>query len=547
MCFIYKVFLSFTFEIMTECLIKAVDHLKFSIFKNEEVEEGSVCEINQANVGGANSVYAPELGCIEEKKECATCGGDMRSCPGHFGHISLNVPIPHPFYKPHIAKFSNVFCKNKLCNRLLMKKEHVQILVTTGKRGHKRLDDILDLCAKNEECPHCEEPNGMVKYCPKDNKFFIYYKGKEARYPFTFKEISVLFKNIREKDLKILGFKPEEFHPKDMLIEKFPVSPPAVRLPVLFDGNYAHDDITYKYIEIIKANNKLKDLKNEKKECDLMEALDYHISTIMDNTKKKVRDNNNRIIKCFSSRISGKKGHIRKYICGKRTDFCARTVIGPEVNCMVDEVIIPPEVAQKLTIPVTVNSINMEHCKELIKQNKVNYIISKRTINGVEKEIQFNMKYAAFEVKGTALVDGDIIARTTNGKFDLLDYNKCLIKKGKFELKEGDRIWRNRQWINAVISKKREITLKEGDIVERQLQNGDWVVLNRQPSLRAESMRAKKVRIIPGKTFRFNLASTEAYNADFDGDKYHLVPNRRLLNRLFSTSIEVNSVTRTMI
>jgi len=500
--------------------IKSIDFLKFSIFKNEEVESGSVCEINQANVGGANSVYAPELGCIEEKKQCASCGGDMRSCPGHFGHISLNVAIPHPFYKPQIAKFANVFCKNKLCNRLLMKKEHVKILVSGGKRGHKRLDDILDLCSKNEECPHCEEPNGMIKYCPKDNKFFIYYKGKESRYPFSFKDISVLFKNIREKDLKILGFNPDEFQPKDMLIEKFPVSPPAVRLPVLFDGNYAHDDITYKYIEIIKANNKLKDLKNEKKEADLIEALDSHISTIMDNTKRKVRDNNNRIIKCFSSRISGKKGRIRKYICGKRTDFCARTVIGPEVNCMVDEVIIPPEVASKLTIPVSVNALNLQHCKKLIDDGKVNFVISKRNINGTEKEISFNLKYAAFEVKGTDLVDGDVISRMENGKPTLLDYNKCMAKKGKFELKEGDKIWRDRQWIKAVISKKREIVLKEGDVVERKLQNGDWVVLNRQPSLRAESMRAKKVRIIPGKTFRFNLASTEAYNADQNSTIY---------------------------
>lgn len=499
---------------MTELLIKPIEQLKFSILKNEEVERGSVCEITQATVGGSNSVYAPELGCIEEKKECATCGGDMRACPGHFGHISLNAPIPNPFYKPHIAKFANVFCKNKLCNRLLIKKEHIQILVGNRKKGHKRLEQVLDLCAKNEECPHCEEPNGFVKYCPKDNKFFIYYKGKESRYPYTFKDISVLFKNVREKDLKILGFKPEEFHPKDMMIEKLIVSPPTIRLPVLFDGNYAHDDITYKYIEIIKANNKLKDLKNEKKEMDLIEALDYHISTIMDNTKKKVRDNNNRIIKCITSRISGKKGRIRKYICGKRTDFCARSVIGPEVNCMVDEVIIPPEVAQKLTIPVNVNAINKQYCQKLIDDGKVNYIMSKRTINGVEKEVTFNMKYAAFEVKGTDLIDGDIIMRTENGKGVLLDYNKCFHAKGKFELKEGDNIWRNRQWIKAVISKKREIILKEGDIVERQLHNGDWVLLNRQPSLRAESMRAKKVRIIPGKTIRFNLASTEPYNAD---------------------------------
>lgn len=491
-------------------LIKPIDHLKFTIFKNEDVEQNSACLINQANIGGSNSVYAPELGCIEEKKECATCGGDMRSCPGHFGHIALNVSVPHPFYKPHIAKFANVFCKNKLCNRLLIKKEHIQILVGKKKKGFKRLEQILDLCSKNEECPHCEEPNGLVKYCPKDNKFFIYYKGKESRYPFTFKDINTLFKNVREKDLKILGFNPEELHPKDMLIENFPVSPPCVRLPVMFDGNYAHDDITYKYIEIIKANNKLKDLKNEKKEMDLIEALDHHISTIMDNTKRKVRDNNNRIIKCMSSRIAGKKGHIRKYICGKRTDFCARTVIGPEVNCMVDEVIIPPEVASKLTIPINVNEINKDYCKKLIDDGKVNFIISKRTINGCEKEVTFNMKYASFEVKGTDLVDGDIILR----QGVLLDYNKCMSTKGKFELKEGDKIWRNRQWIKAVISKKRQIVLKEGDVVERKLQNGDWVVLNRQPSLRSESMRAKKVRIIPGKTFRFNLASTEAYNAD---------------------------------
>jgi hypothetical protein len=38
--------------------IKSIDVLKFSIFKNEEVENGSACEINQANVGGANAAIA---------------------------------------------------------------------------------------------------------------------------------------------------------------------------------------------------------------------------------------------------------------------------------------------------------------------------------------------------------------------------------------------------------------------------------------------------------------------------------------------------------
>ncbi len=36
-----------------------------------------------------------------------TKGQDVWNCPGHFGHIALATPIPHPFYKERIAKFAN--------------------------------------------------------------------------------------------------------------------------------------------------------------------------------------------------------------------------------------------------------------------------------------------------------------------------------------------------------------------------------------------------------------------------------------------------------
>ena len=499
---------------MPEKLVEQIDHLQFTIFKNDDVLNYSVCEITQPNLGGPNSVYAPELGVVEDRKECITCGQDFWTCPGHFGHITLHSPIPHPFYRNRISKFCNIFCKNKLCNRLLIKTADLNILDLKKKKLEKRLDEIHDLCSKIDECPHCEEPNGQVKYCGKDAKFFITYGNKETKFPFTYKEIQVLFDNIREKDLKIIGFK-NAYHPKDMLIKHFPVAPPCIRPYVSFNGSIAHDDITYKYIEIVKTNNKLKEMKNEKKEMDLIESLDFHISTIMDNTKKKVRDNNKRIIKCINSRMSGKKGHIRKNICGKRCDFNARTVIGPEVNCKVDEIVVPIQVADKLTIPITVNQLNMQHCKKLIAEGKVNFIKSVRSVGGAaEKEIVFNMKYAAFEVKGTDIMENDKVLRMEDGQGRLLDVDKIMMSKGKFELKEGDKIWRNKQWIDVIMPKKRQFNLKEGDVVERKLQNGDWVLLNRQPSLRADSMRAKRVRILPGKTFRFNLASTEAFNAD---------------------------------
>jgi DNA-directed RNA polymerase subunit A' len=58
--------------------------------------------------------------------------------------------------------------------------------------------------------------------------------------------------------------------------------------------------------------------------------------------------------------------------------------------------------------------------------------------------------------------------------------------------------------------------------VERQLVDGDIVLFNRQPSLHRMSMMGHEVRVMPHKTFRFNLAVCPPYNADFDGDEMNL-------------------------
>ena len=42
--------------------------------------------------------------------------------------------------------------------------------------------------------------------------------------------------------------------------------------------------------------------------------------------------------------------------------------------------------------------------------------------------------------------------------------------------------------------------------VERHLIDGDIAIFNRQPSLHRMSMMAHEVRVMDGKTFRFNLA-----------------------------------------
>jgi DNA-directed RNA polymerase II subunit RPB1 len=48
----------------------------------------------------------------------------------------------------------------------------------------------------------------------------------------------------------------------------------------------------------------------------------------------------------------------------------------------------------------------------------------------------------------------------------------------------------------------RTACLQIGDKVERQLQNGDLVLFNRQPSLHKMSMMGHRIRILPYSTFR---------------------------------------------
>jgi hypothetical protein len=54
---------------------------------------------------------------------------------------------------------------------------------------------------------------------------------------------------------------------------------------------------------------------------------------------------------------------------------------------MVDEMVIPQEVANKLSYPVTVNNINMKHCMDLIDKGLVNVLKTTVTVNGVEYKV----------------------------------------------------------------------------------------------------------------------------------------------------------------
>ena len=490
-----------------------IDSIQFSFMGEKEIEEFAVVEITETKlIGGPNTLYDPKMGPPSKSDICETCEQNWDNCPGHFGFIRLNAKFPHPLRSKNILEYLSVFCKD--CQRLVITKESIDLLGFNKYKGDARYKKILSHIENNVcVCPFCE--NIIPAYNFFDDKYTMEIKDK--KYPLQYDTIYKIFSNIRDCDIELLGFNQKYVHPIKLMIVNLLVIPPCVRPYIrLDDGEPSHDDLTFKYIDIIKKNNKLYETTNEKAKLDIVDELMFHIRTLMDNAKGKAREiSGKRPIKCIKQRISSKQGRIRQNIQGKRVNFCARTVIGGDANCMVDELVIPPEVAKKLTYPIKVTEHNLEKCNTLLNEGKVNIIFQ----DGIQK----NAKYAVW-TEGFKFKKGDTLIR--NGKEHDV-YNIALMKhEGDIEkvlCKEGDKVIRDGKLIkNLPIQTRKDFQLKIGDTIERQLQNGDLVVFNRQPTLWKGSMRAKRVKILPGKTFRFNLASTQSFNADFDGDEMNL-------------------------
>jgi DNA-directed RNA polymerase III subunit RPC1 len=79
------------------------------------------------------------------------------------------------------------------------------------------------------------------------------------------------------------------------------------------------------------------------------------------------------------SRLKGKTGRFRgnfikeANLSAKRVDFSARTVISPDPNLAIDEVIMPILMAKELTWPETVNAINFDKLKQAVLNGSDHY------------------------------------------------------------------------------------------------------------------------------------------------------------------------------
>jgi len=476
-----------------------INSIQFGLFGPEQISKYAVCEITNCKVHGENSVNDPRMGPIEDEykrdtvkknidKKCITCNMDYLKCNGHFGFINLHTPVYHPEYLNRILDVLKCICSK--CGRLLLSRKQLELnnILTNNDLLQPDDDDVIDedeeLFVGNvnkvvikkiiEKCSTQDLCTAMVdgticgyiqnSYSIVDDKIKTHYKKKDTSVNVSASHILDLFTKMTEDDMNILGFTSKYNHPKNMILTKLLVLPPCSRPPV-FNGNIrSDDDFTFKYQEIIKSNIKLINATNGTDYINAEEALNFHIKTLFNNTKGKAKHNNGkgRPLKCFKQRLSGKKGQFRENHMGKRVDFSGRTVVTGDPYIKVDEIGVPKMIAQIESVRVAVTNINYNQVMEWAKQGIINAIIN---IDKDGNEILFNYKTAKVKPK----------IHPTGGCF-----------------------------------------------IERELCNGDYVLANRQPTLHKPGMMGHKVRILPGKTFRFFAPVCTPYNADFDGDEVNV-------------------------
>lgn len=470
---------------ITDPPLRPIRAIQFGILSPDEIKGVSVCKIDEPRFStpATGTAYDERMGPTQSRTLCSTCNEEIKICPGHFGHIDLNVPIINPMFVKYIVIILNCVCLK--CSKLKVNREEIELEVNVEHGRYVKLIDrlnvVVNMCTASAFCNSCTYPYPIVKEI--DGQIFAIYETKDAdqdnkkkinqsRLELT--ELQKILAKVSNEDISTIGFQPQKrvvlkhgkltenlttFRPEWLIITCLPVMPPMSRPPDHSGDTRCDDDLTVGYGDIVKNNNRLTDPKlTERNRESLIALIGKHIGGLFDNSDGLVTRSSGKVAKGISERCSGKKGLFRNNAVGKRVDCSARTVITADINLRLNEVGVPKCIAETLTFPEKVTPRNYQELKTLLDTGKINTII-----------------------RGTATV------------------------RVPYAIRAG-----------------RPPKLHLGDIVCRHLRDGDTVVFNRQPTLHRGSMMAHFVKVLPGKTLRMNLSATTPYNADFDGDEMQL-------------------------
>ncbi len=467
-------------EISDENLpVLALKSVELTLMSTQDVRNLSVCHVESADLKGLNSINDPRMGPKEQDELCPTCGKGKSQCPGHFSHIELNAKIYHPLALREILRVLICVCNSY--GKLLLTKDDLQAKGILRLAGYSRLQAI-EGASEGAPCRCSNEKSGgkcmtnpvfNVQKTMETNKITYSTKAKSTKFmTYSVDLVYEIFDSISDEDATLLGFT-EGMHPRNFILQVWPVIPPADRPPTEQEGEIWPDNLTTMYQNIVKANMKLKDPNlNEVDREKQIDGLALYIHQFIDNSgDKKLGQGDTKEFLGIKQRIQGKDALIRSALMGKRVNYSGRAVISPDPSLKFGQARIPESIAKVVTVPKTVITANKYSLQKLLRAGRVVHITP------------------------------GPMSTMKNLRGHYVDANEKI---------------------------RNEYVLQIGDVVHRWLQTGDMVILNRQPTLHKESWMAYEAVVFSPpygesvNTIGIPLATTTLHNADFDGDEMNI-------------------------
>jgi DNA-directed RNA polymerase II subunit RPB1 len=455
-----------------------------SLYSWEQMKKIRIADITNSSLDdstpNSGSVNDLRMGVATENfmsQKCSGCG--LIDCTGHFGLIDFGEGnyIYNPAYIRLIVSILMCVCNS--CGSLLISKDFFDSRGYGKLKLEKRISEMAKVCKKITNCLNrnnikSDKSNFNILRCArnpvyhtnqvKENGFIQYStlddkKSKILHMPIT--TVRSILQCISAEDAKLLGFTGDS-RPVDMILNGILV-PPVIARPPVYEGNNIHyDQLTHKYKQIIDINRDLKTYPNNRDDC---------LSKLYSNIKSLIfKSDGNKIgtreFMSIIERIQGKTALLRAFLMGKRVDYCGRTVAGPDPSLYFGQIRLPQEWENILTKKIVINDTNKEDIIKLLTPDKDDKNKIKRYISKID---------------------------------DTQTLNK------------NNLLWRKYN--------DQTLILKNGDVIERYLQDGDRVTVNRQPTLHKQSLMAYDVVLGKQSTIGLHLSYTSPMNCDFDGDE----------------------------
>jgi len=320
---------------------------------------------------------------------------------------------------------------------------------------------IDSFSAKERYCSFCGEPQQYI-FVEKPSTFFERSDEKRARNQQNLTPIDIesRLRRISNEDLRSLGFNPDNFRPEWTILSVLPVPPVTMRPSIIDDaGKRLEDDLTHKLVDVIRNNQVLRaniegGASTHSIE-ELWQLLQYHVNTYLDNHLEGIppakHHRTSNPLRTLSERLTGENSRIQEQLSGKYQNFCAISTLSPNPELGLDEVGVPEIFAEVLTVPVWINSYNVDQ-------------ISSQVMNKGSAGEKIHQHYIVYAI------------RPDGRRIKITEANKAKI--------------------STMIS--------HGWAVERHLCDGDLILVSRLPAFSKISLLAYRVRVTKFKTLQLN-------------------------------------------